>query len=145
MERAVIYCRTNSSSGVSIPNQEKACRRFAEENDYAVDGVFSDKGEVANATALKSLQQMLGYVVVAKNRPSVLLVTEITRLGRSEDDIARVTEHFKGLGIKVASAHKGERNDNSASEKLKRNLIALFAQFDEDVRREHRLRKRNAD
>lgn len=136
MEKAVIYCRANSASELSIVNQEKSCRRFAENNNFVVDSVYADKGEVGDTAQLKELQRLLGYAIVAKNKPSAIIVARLDRLTRNLADYLELQICLQTLGIKVVSAEQDEQYEDSAVGNLQRNIKIIFAQFEQSLRAE---------
>src|SRR5215468_5711513 len=70
-KRAVIYLRVSTAKqagkdddpdGYSIPAQDEACRRKAEQLNAEVVAVFVDKGESAKTADRREFQRMLTFV-----------------------------------------------------------------------------------
>lgn len=134
MERAIIYCRTNSNGTTGIEIQEKACRRFAEENNYAVEKVFTDNDvSGADIKTCRQLHSLIGYLTVTDKRPYYLIVASVDRLGRNYADVARLIQHLSNLDVQVVSADKDQRRADSAFEQLKLNIIEAFKHFESEL------------
>lgn len=90
----VIYSRVSSSSGrQSTERQVIGLKRFADGRDYKVNAVFEEKisGRKAN-TERPVLSRCLEYCVDPRNGVDMLLLTEISRLGRSTLEILKAID-----------------------------------------------------
>ena len=136
MEKAVIYCRANSGSALSIVNQEKSCRKFAETHNFVVDGVYADRGEVGNTIELKELQRLLGYVIVVRTKPSAIIVARLDRLTRNLSDYTQLYNCLNKLGIKILSPDTEEQYTDDAVGNLQRHIKMAFTEYEQNVRSE---------
>jgi len=64
MKKALIYARVSTDEqaqeGMSIDTQINRCTRWAEENGYAIVGVYKDEGKSATNMNRASLKDLLG-------------------------------------------------------------------------------------
>lgn len=97
--RAVIYARfsTEHQTESSIADQERVCRRYAEQHGLSVVAVFSDEG-ISGA----SLGNRPGVqcALAAVRAGDVLLVNDLSRLSRSQD-LAPLLSRLKHRGVRV--------------------------------------------
>jgi DNA invertase Pin-like site-specific DNA recombinase len=66
----------------------------------------------------------------------VVLVTELSRWGRSTRDLVETLDDLHGWGVDVVPLNSGEIDLTSASGKLMRGIIAVLAEFERDLLRE---------
>lgn len=136
--KAIIYCRVSTTeqalSGTSLTSQEKICRSYASNNSYDVLKIFIERGESAKTTNRTQLKNLLEFARKNHSQIDVLIVYKLDRLARNMVDYTNLVQHFGGLGIDIKSAT--ENIDESPTGKLMKNIIASFAQFDNDVRSE---------
>ncbi len=138
MSNAIIYTRVSTKNqaeeGYSLAGQENDCKQFAELNGYNVLKVFVEKGESAKTTDRTELQCLMKYGSLHKKDIEALIVWKFDRLARNMQDFYFLNSYFNTLNIKVLSAT--EVNGESATEKLTRNMLGAFAQFENDQKAE---------
>lgn len=136
--KAIIYCRVSTKEqaekGFSLEGQEKECRKFALNNGYEVDKVFVEAGESAKTQDRTQLKKLIEYCVKNKKTLQAIIIWKYDRLARNLADQTDLVKNFSTLGIRLLSAT--ETNDNNAAGKMMRNIIATFAQFENDVKAE---------
>ncbi len=138
-DAAYIYVRVSTAEQVdnhSLETQEQACREYCERAGLHVVGVFRDEGESAKTTERPELQALLNACAVDGKRDGVstVVVYKVDRLSRKVEDYAAITAALQRAGMKVRSA--SEAFDDSPAGNLVENIMASFAQFDNDVRSE---------
>ena len=136
--KTVIYCRVSTDEqakeGYSLQAQETTCRNYAERLGYQVDLVFVERGQSAKTTNRPELQRLLSYCSKNKETIDALLIYKLDRLSRNMVDHTNLMVFFGKLGIDVKSAT--EHIDQTSVGKLTKNMIASFAQFENDVKSE---------
>ncbi len=134
----IIYCRVSTKEqadqGYSLEAQEKACRKFALDNEYKTAKVFIERGESAKTQDRTQLKKLIEYSVRNKKDLSALIVWKFDRFARNLSDQTELLKSFGELGIHVLSCT--ENNEDSSIGKLMRNIVGSFAQFENDVKSE---------
>ena len=138
MQKGIIYYRVSTEdqaqNGVSLEQQKKACLEYALSHDIEIIKMFHDDGLSAKTVNRKGLQDLLSYCAKNHNNLDSVIVYKIDRLSRNVKDYATILMALEELQIKFISAT--ETVDKTPSGKLIGTIMALFAQFDNDVRSE---------
>ena len=138
MSNAIIYTRVSTKSqaeeGYSLANQDKECKNFAKNNNYSILKVYEERGESAKTTDRTELQHLMKFCYQNKKDIDVLIIWKFDRLARNMEDFYSLSIYFNKLGIRILSAT--EVNGESAIEKLTRNMLGAFAQFENDQKSE---------
>jgi len=135
LKTAIIYVRVSSLeqvSNFSLGSQEEYCKEFAKNNGYEVLRVFVEKGESAKTEDRTQLQLMLIYCEKNRNKIGHVIFYKVDRFSRHTHDYLHLKYSLSKLGISLISA--SENFTNTPSGKLHENILASFAQFDNDVR-----------
>ncbi|MEI6437997.1 MAG: recombinase family protein [Candidatus Omnitrophota bacterium] len=140
--KALIYNRVSTKEqaekGYSLEGQEKDCRKFALDNGYEVDRIFTERGESAKTQDRTQLQKLIRYAVENKNNLSTIIVWKYDRLARNLSDQTELVKQFSSLGIRVLSVT--ENNEDNSVGRLMRNIIGSFSQYENDVKSERTIR-----
>lgn len=133
---AIIYIRVSTTEqaelGYSLKVQEDICRNYAKRNSYEILKVFIEKGESAKTTNRTELKKLLNYINVKSNEIDFLIVFKLDRLTRNLLDYANLINLLSKYGITLKSAT--ESISETPEGKLMQNIIASFAQYDNDQR-----------
>ena len=135
--RAVVYCRVSTkeqTQNLSLPTQRRACTEYCEQNGFAVERVFVDAGESAKTADRPEFQKLLTFCRENKGRVHLVVVYNLSRFARSTHDHTLVATLLRRFGIALRSAT--EPTGDNASGKLMENILAAFAQFDNDAKAE---------
>ena len=137
MSRAVLYVRVSTADQVdnySLETQEKECRRYCEQQGLVVDRIFREEGESAKTVNRTQLQEMLRYLGSNAKKRGVtsVVVYRVDRLAREVGGHHTIKAALGTLQISLESVM--ERFDASPTGKLTENLMAVLAQFDNDLR-----------
>ena len=97
--RAAVYCRVSTDKqedGYSLDEQEAGCRRYAEEQGYAVVGIYREvsDGEEVNRPLLDELR-----AAGRRGEADTLIVYVQDRLGRGPDTVAVIFYLLDAAGI----------------------------------------------
>lgn len=125
--RAVIYARYSSHSqrDVSIEQQVKACRRFAELQDIDVVDIYEDRATTGTNDRRPGFQQMIKDS--AKGRWDYVVVYTLDRFSRNRYDSAVNKRILKNYGIKVLSAMENISDDPTGV--LMESLLEGLAEY----------------
>ena len=138
LKRAYAYIRVSTEEQVhnfSLDSQEKAIRDFCLRNAIELVFVFREEGEsakTANRTALKELRKKC--LTAKQDDIQHVIIFKIDRLARDLEDFLLISREFQTNGVTLLSPN--EAFDLSASGKLNTNMLAVIAQFDNDMRSE---------
>ncbi|MGH2506463.1 MAG: recombinase family protein [Ktedonobacteraceae bacterium] len=132
VQKVAIYCRV-STSDQSCERQESDLRVFAERAGWQIVGVWK---ETASGTK-DGRKQRQDIVALAQARKlDIILVTELTRWGRSTIDLIHTLQQLQSWGVSLI-AQSGLQFDLSTSQgKLIASIMASLAEFESDLIRE---------
>ena len=136
---AVIYTRVSSKeqadNNMSLETQKKACVKYAEKEELIVKASFGATYESAKTDDRPNFNQLIDYVKDRKNCISYLLVYSLDRFSRTGTGGAAILASLSELGIEVISVTQ-PIDSTSTSGRFQQNIVMLFSQFDNDLRRE---------
>jgi DNA invertase Pin-like site-specific DNA recombinase len=98
------------------------------------DKVFKEKRSGVDA-GRPALKQCLDYL----REGDTLLVTKIDRLARSTSDLYRIVSHLAEKGVAFRVTDDPSIDTSSRTGKLIMGILALIAEFENDIRRERQM------
>lgn len=119
------YARV-SSSGQSLEVQQDLLRVAG------CDKVFAEKRSGRTTEGRDALADALGYV----REGDVLLVTRLDRLARSITDLRLIVDQLTAKGVAFRALQQGAIDTSRSDGKLLLNILASFAEFEADIRKE---------
>lgn len=135
---AVIYCRVSSkeqaAEGTSLEMQEKRCLEYAEKSGLNVLKVFVERGESAKTANRTEFNKALAFCSNKKLKVGFFIVYKVDRFARNTDDHTTVRAILKRCGTVLRSVT--EAIDESSTGKAMEGMLAVFAEFDNNVRTE---------
>jgi DNA invertase Pin-like site-specific DNA recombinase len=93
-QSAALYCRV-STADQTCARQERDLRAFAKKAGYKVVGVWK---ETASGTKDERAERKKVLALAQARKVDVILVTELTRWGRSMLDLFHTLQDLTGLG-----------------------------------------------
>ena len=142
--RAAIYTRysCNMSRPASLEDQERNCRRIAEEKGWTVlDGyVRSDAAKTGRKLQNRDGLNSLLAEIELKPRPfDVIVIDELSRLGRREKDVLGIIDELKFYGVKLYVVAQRLDSDDPNFKMLLNIHTIIDSQNSEHLR--HRVRR----
>lgn len=129
MKRVAIYCRV-STADQDCDRQERDLRAFAARAGYDVVEAFK---ETASGTKNDRMVRQRVMQLAQSRKIDVILVTELTRWGRSTVDLLQTLATLNEYGVSVV-AEKGDQFDLSTAQgKMIAGVLAVLAQFERDL------------
>lgn len=130
--KAAIYCRV-STADQSCERQEHDLRAYAEKAGWQIAGVWK---ETASGSK-DSRKERLEILALAQARKlDIVLVTELTRWGRSTMDLINTLQQLQSWGVSLI-AQSGLQFDLGTSQgKLMASIMSSLAEFESDLIRE---------
>ena len=128
MKKVVIFARV-STSIQDYERQVNELTAVANRNSWNVAATFCEKVSGAKKnTERKELSKMIDYV--RNNNINMVLVTELSRLGRDTLQVLEVIEQFNKLGISlfIQNYHIETLNDNGTINTMSQFLITILAE-----------------
>jgi putative DNA-invertase from lambdoid prophage Rac len=127
--KAVLYCRV-STHDQSCERQERDLLAYAEKCGYEVVAVFK---ETASGTK-ENRKERTKIMGLARARDiDIVLVTELTRWGRSTVDLVQTLEQLHGWGVSVIAQTGFQCDLSNAHGKMIAGIMASLAQFERDL------------
>ena len=117
----------------SLENQERICKEYAERNGIRIKKEFGGTHESAK-TEGKMYREMIAEVARDKEI-NVILVYSFDRFSRAGTEAIMTKAYLKAKGIYVISATQATDPDSAAGTFME-NILFLFNQFDNDLRRD---------
>ena len=128
MKKVVIFARV-STNIQDYERQVNELTELAQHNNWMVAATFCEKVSGAKKNAeRKELSKMIDYV--RTNNINMVLVTELSRLGRDTLQVLEVIEQFNKLGISlfIQNYHIETLNDNGTINTMSQFLITILAE-----------------
>ena len=105
---AVIYCRVSeersAENNLSIPDQEKQCKRLAAEEGWTVIKVYKEEGKSAKSTNGRPVfNKMIHEALSGESVIHKVIVHSTSRFARNQGDYISTTENLFEKGIEVVS------------------------------------------
>jgi putative DNA-invertase from lambdoid prophage Rac len=130
--QVAIYCRV-STTDQSCERQERDLKAFAKRAGYKVLEVFK---ETASGARNDRLERAKVIQLARDRRINAVLVTELTRWGRSTTDLLSSLQELEGYGVSVIAQTGLQFDLGSPQGKLFASLMAALAEFERDLLRE---------
>jgi DNA invertase Pin-like site-specific DNA recombinase len=128
MKKVVIFARV-STNIQDYERQVNELTAVANRNNWKVAATFCEKISGAKKNAeRKELTKMIDYV--RNNNINMVLVTELSRLGRDTLQVLEVIEQFNKLGISlfIQNYHIETLNENGTINTMSQFLITILAE-----------------
>ena len=130
--QVAIYCRV-STNDQSCERQERDLKAFAKRAGHKVLEVFK---ETASGARNDRLERAKVIQLARDRRINAVLVTELTRWGRSTTDLLSSLQELEGYGVSVIAQTGLQFDLGSPQGKLFASLMAALAEFERDLLRE---------
>jgi putative DNA-invertase from lambdoid prophage Rac len=132
VQKVAIYCRV-STADQSCSRQERDLRVYAEKAGYEVVGVWKETASGSKNNRLERKQVM--NLAQAREIDGVL-VTELTRWGRSTIDLITTLQDLAHWGVSVIATTGLQFDLTTPQGKLIASVMASLAEFERDLVRE---------
>jgi putative DNA-invertase from lambdoid prophage Rac len=131
-QSAALYCRV-SSADQTCSRQEADLRAYAQKAGYTVVGIWK---ETASGTQDDRAERKKVLALAQARRIDVILVTELTRWGRSMLDLCHTLQDLQAWGVSLVAQTGLQFDLRTAQGKLIASLMAALAEFERDLLRE---------
>jgi putative DNA-invertase from lambdoid prophage Rac len=131
-QSAAIYCRV-STADQSCARQERDLKAFAKKAGYKVLGVWK---ETASGAKDDRAERKKVLAQAQARKIDVILVTELTRWGRSMLDLLHTLQDLQAWNVSLIAQSGLQLDLRSAQGKLIASLMAALSEFERDLLRE---------
>jgi putative DNA-invertase from lambdoid prophage Rac len=130
--QVAIYCRV-STEDQCCERQERDLKAFAKRSGHKIIAVFKETGSGANDDRPERKKVM----ALARSREiDAILVTELSRWGRSTQDLVQTLDDLHGWKVSVLAQTGLSFDLSTSSGKLMRTIMAGLAEFERDLIRD---------
>jgi DNA invertase Pin-like site-specific DNA recombinase len=126
---AIIGYARVSSVGQSLDLQDEQLKAAGCEK------VFSEKFTGTTTTGRDQLSAAIDYA----REGDVLVVTRMDRLARSLGDLKNIVDHLNAKSVGFRALQQGAIDTTRSDGRLMLNILASFAEFETDIRKERQL------
>ena len=134
MKNVALYARV-STTDQTTENQLIELREVARRNGWSVSREFIDHG-VSGAKAAQDRPSMANLMkAVARREIDGVLVWDVSRLGRSLQDLVSILNEIRSKSIDLY-IHKQGLDTSTPSGKMMFQMLGVFAEFEREVIRE---------
>jgi putative DNA-invertase from lambdoid prophage Rac len=131
-QTAALYCRV-STADQTCARQEADLLAFAAKAGYTVLGIWKETAS-GSRDERRERKKVLG--LAQARRIDVILVTELTRWGRSTLDLFHTLHELQAWGVSLIAPTGLQFDLATPQGKLMASLMAALAEFEHDVLRE---------
>lgn len=135
--QSVTYTRVSTKEqaegNLSLDTQKKACNQLAVKQDYKILAYFGGTYESAASDERKEFKRMIEFCQKQKANIKII-VYSLDRFSRTGDNAIWLTRQLRDLGIQIISVTQPIDTKNPAGV-LQQNILFLFSQYDNDLRR----------
>ena len=132
VQRVAIYCRV-STTDQSCSRQERDLRAYAQKAGYEVVGVWF---ETASGSKNNRVERKQVMNLAQARKIDGVLVTELTRWGRSTIDLITTLQDLAHWGVSVIATTGLQFDLTTPQGKLIASVMASLAEFERDLVRE---------
>lgn len=131
-QSAAIYCRV-STADQTCARQERDLKAFARKAGYKIVGVYK---ETASGAKDDRAERKKILALAQARKVNVILVTELTRWGRSMLDLFHTLQDLQAWEVSLVAQTGVQFDLRTAQGKLIASLMAALAEFERDLLRE---------
>jgi putative DNA-invertase from lambdoid prophage Rac len=128
-KKAVIYCRV-STDDQNCERQLSDLAAFAEQVQYNIVGVFQ---ETASGAKSDRIERAKILKLAQARKIDAILVTELTRWGRSTIDLLQTLEQLNKWNVSVIAQTGSQFDLSSAQGKMIAGVLSVLSQFERDL------------
>ncbi|KJF65215.1 recombinase family protein [Rhizobium nepotum] len=128
-QRAALYCRV-STADQSCERQERDLTAFAGRAGYDIAGIFKETGSGAK---LERAERRKIMALAQSRQIDVILVTELSRWGRSTIDLLNTLRELEGWKVSVIAMNGMAFDLSSPHGRMLATFLSGIAEFERDL------------
>lgn len=134
-KRCYIYTRVSTAmqvDGFSLDAQKEKLRRYAEFQEMAIVGEYSDAGKSGkNTDGRPGFRQMLSDIESGKDKVDYVLVFKLSRFGRNATDVLWSLQEMQDYGVNLICVEDGI-DSSKDSGKLMISVLSAVAEIERE-------------
>lgn len=132
VQRVAIYARV-STADQSCERQINELQHFARRSNFEVVGTFTE-----TASGAKNSRRQRQFVIELARRREIdlILVSELSRWGRSTPDLLQTIQDLAGRGVGLRTLNGPDLDTSTAQGELMVGLLSVISQFERSLLRE---------
>ncbi len=127
--KAAIYCRV-STDDQNCERQLRDLKTFAKRAKYKVAGIFQETASGAKSDCIERAKVLK---LAQARKIDAILVTELTRWGRSTIDLLQTLEQLNKWSVSVIAQTGSQFDLSSAQGKMIAGVLSVLSQFERDL------------
>ncbi len=132
VQRVALYARV-STTDQSCERQVGELTTYAKRNDFEIVAVVK---ETASGTKNDRAERKLVLDLARKRQIDLVLVTELSRWGRSTADLRTTIDDLAARQVAIRALNGPDLDISTAQGKLMMNMLAAISEFEGDLLRE---------
>lgn len=128
-QRAAIYCRV-STADQSCERQERDLTAFAERAGYEIAGIHKETG---SGTKLDRVERKKVMALAQARRIDAILVTELSRWGRSTIDLLNTLRELESWKVSVIAMNGMTFDLSTPHGRMLATFLSGIAEFESDL------------
>ena len=128
-QKAALYCRV-STGDQSCERQERDLLAFAQRAEYDVVGIWKEVGSGVKTDRAERKKIM---ALAQDRRIEAVLVTELTRWGRSTIDLIQTLQQLQAWGVSLRAQTGLDFDLATPQGKMMASVMAALAEFERDL------------
>ncbi len=135
--QAIGYVRVSSKEqveGTSLEQQKIAIEKYCDSNNFNLIKIFVERGESAKTADRTEFKEAINFVYDKENRVDYFIVHKVDRFARNAKDFHAIKAVLSKKGVDLKSVT--ENFDDDPAGRLMEGMLALIAQFDNEIRTE---------
>ncbi|MGZ9724480.1 recombinase family protein [Rhizobium miluonense] len=128
-QRAAIYCRV-STADQSCERQERDLSAFADRAGYEVAAIFK---EIGSGAKLDRAERRKAMALAQARQIDAILVTELSRWGRSTIDLLNTLRELEGWKVSVIAMNGMTFDLSSPHGRMLATFLSGIAEFERDL------------
>ena len=128
-QRVALYCRV-STDDQSCERQERDLRAFAQRAGYEVVGIWKEVGSGVKTDRSERKNVM---ALAQDRRIEAIVVTELTRWGRSTIDLIQTLQQLQAWGVSLRAQTGLDFDLSTPQGKMMASVMAALAEFERDL------------
>jgi putative DNA-invertase from lambdoid prophage Rac len=128
-QRAALYCRV-STNDQSCARQERDLTAFAERSGYEVAGVFKETG---SGVRLDRAERRKVMALAQARRIDAVLVTELSRWGRSTTDLLATLKELEARRVSVVALNGMTFDLATPHGRMMATVLSGIAEFEHEL------------
>ncbi len=126
-QKVALYCRV-STDDQSCERQERDLVAFAQRAEYEVVGIWKEVG-----SGVKTERSERKKVMAQDRRIEGIVVTELTRWGRSTIDLIQTLQQLQAWGVSLKAQTGLDFDLSTPQGKMMASVMAALAEFERDL------------